>query len=67
MGGRESIRSIWSHYYSEAHGVIYVIDPELISSRQQEIVEVLSRCWMNCREPFEGGGFGEYPSECGIE
>lgn len=35
IGGQEKIRSLWQHYYSLAHGLIFVID----SSDQNRINE----------------------------
>ena len=38
LGGKQSIRKIWENYYSECHGVIY-----LINHNMEEGIQTLSK------------------------
>ncbi|XP_035269649.1 ADP-ribosylation factor-like protein 13B isoform X2 [Anguilla anguilla] len=42
LGGTESIRDIWRHYFSESHGVIFVVDSSDVQ-RMQETRKVLAK------------------------
>jgi small GTP-binding protein len=40
LGGGKKIRDIWSQYYHDIHGIIYVIDASLPEDKFQETLEV---------------------------
>ncbi|SCU88217.1 LAFA_0E11386g1_1 [Lachancea sp. 'fantastica'] len=51
VGGQESLRALWSEYYSQAHGIIFVID-SADRERLEECCQALRTVVMN--EEVEG-------------
>ncbi|KAG9349919.1 hypothetical protein JZ751_026272, partial [Albula glossodonta] len=48
LGGAQRIRDIWKHYYSESHGVIFVVDSS-DTQRMQETKETLAQVLVHPR------------------